>query len=178
VVCSEVFELSTGCALWGKPATASGLHTGGEVAVADTLRSLPGLGAFTLSFAQKILVLGHQQKFDREGEFDLIDLWCLRQFARMRLLYGSLRGEPDAASGWADRLGLATDYYRRFPTQGEFLTLFEGVQARLNAPLTTPVSAYDQLAEGRYGNSRPPSAAGLPFADLLPQPNGSQIPRL
>ena len=127
----KFFELSTGCSIWGKPATAfatsGGEHTGGEFAVGDTLRSLQGMGACTFSFAQKTLVFGTNQKFLADGHFDLIDIWFMRQFARTVLLHAITRDNPDDTSAWAARLGLETDYYNRFPGEAQLQDLPPGM---------------------------------------------------
>lgn len=171
------FELSAGLSAWGVPATAfataGGLNTGGEVALADTVRSLQGLGAATFSFAQKWLVLGTQQKFAPDGTFDLIDIWFLRQFARTILLHAQLRHEADPGAGevWADRLGLAPDYYRRFPPEAALAASLGPVRDRLNAPLTDP-QAYARWTEDLGRDASPPDASMLPHPDLLPRPPG------
>ncbi len=169
------FELSAGLAAWGTPATAfatsGGLHTGGEQAVADTLRSLQGLGAATFSFAQKQLVLGTGQKFTPDGTFDLIDTWFLRQFARTILLHAVLRSAPDDADLWADRLDLTTDYYRRFPPEVALESSLGRIRDLLNAPLQDP-TAWTQWSSLLGRDASPPDPSTLPHPELLPRPPG------
>jgi hypothetical protein len=170
----KFFELTPGCGLWGKPATAfatsGGNHTGGETAVGDCLRSLQGIGASTFSFAQKTLVFGTNQKFARDGEFDVIDGWFMRQFARTLVLQAILRDRPDNANEWASRLGLRSDYYNDFPTQSALGGLVGNCIRLLNAPLADAAAGYPAL-EHRLGFScTPPDASRLPFSELLPAP--------
>jgi multimeric flavodoxin WrbA len=170
----KFFELSTGCSIWGKPATAfatsGGEHTGGEVAVGDTLRSLQGMGACTFSFAQKTLVFGTNQKFLADGHFDLIDIWFMRQFARTVLLHAITRDNPDDASAWAARLGLETDYYNRFPGEAQLQNTLGHIQSQLNAPLVSANAGYAALSATMNMDCFPPNASYLPFANLLPEP--------
>jgi hypothetical protein len=78
----KFFELTRGLQLWGTLATAfataGGQHTGGEMALLDTFRSLQGCGACTFTFAQKLTVIGMQQRAMPDGEFHPIDAWFLR----------------------------------------------------------------------------------------------------
>lgn len=170
----KFFELTTCCALWGKPATAfataGGNHTGGETAVGDCLRSLQGIGAATFSFAQKTLVFGTNQKFARDGEFDLIDGWFMRQFARTLVLHAILRDSPDVGAEWAARLGLRTDYYNSFPTEKEMGGLIGGWINRLNLLLRRPEAGYAWLTDELGFDCVPHDASHLRFAELLPKP--------
>ncbi len=170
----KFFELTPGVALWGKPATAfatsGGHHTGGETAVGDCLRSLQGVGASTFSFAQKTLVFGTNQKFARDGEFDLIDGWFMRQFARTLVLQAVLRDHPDTGGYWAVRLGLRTDYYNDFPSQPNLGTLVGDCIQHLNAPLADGETGYPELSQRLGFQCQPLDASDLPFVGLLPAP--------
>ncbi len=172
----KFFELTPGCAIWGKPATAfatsGGNHTGGEIAVADTLRSLQGAGACTFSFSQKTLVFGTNQKFARDGEFDLIDVWFMRQFARTLVLHAVLRDSPDAGTDWSGRLGLRADYYNSFPIGSEMECLVGEWVARLNLPLRRSEAGYASLSDKLGFDCFPPDASSLRFSDLLPKALG------
>ena len=167
-------ELGAGLQLWGKLgtafATAGGQNTGGDVAVADTLRSWTGLGMCVFTFAQKHVVFGTQQKFAADGEFELIDVWFLRQLARTCVLQLLARGEPSRAGDWARRLGLETGYYNTFPTEPELAALLGDVCFRLNAPLGEGAAAYAWWSNALGFDAAPPDASGLPFAALLPEP--------
>ena len=170
----KFFELTTGCAIWGKPATAfatsGGNHTGGETSVGDCLRSLQGIGAATFSFAQKTLVFGTNQKFAQDGEFDLVDVWFMRQFGRTLLLHAVLRDAPDAGAETARRLGLRTDYYEDFPSRAAAEQQLAALCDALNAPLHRGTAAYCGLSRQLGQDCAPPDAGRLGFADLLPAP--------
>jgi NAD(P)H-dependent FMN reductase len=167
------FELSAGVALWGRLgtafATAGGLHTGGEVAVADTLRSMQGLGLCTFTFAQKYVVLGAQQKFAADGEFDLIDVWFLRQLARTSV--AQLIAFRDRESDAFQTLGLETSYYRNFPSEAQLEDELGEIRRLANAPLTAGADAYAAWTRRLGFPSQPPNADGLPFGMLLPEPS-------
>ena len=171
-------ELGAGLQLWGGLgtafATAGGQHTGGEMTVIDTLRSFQGLGLATFTFAQKYVVLGAQQKFATDGEFDLIDTWFLRQLARTALVHLIARHDPKRASRWANHFGLDTGYYNSFPSREALQLLVGNVCARLNAPLVHGLSGYDSWVQELGEVARPPDATTLPFRDLLPEPPLSQ----
>ena len=171
-------ELGAGLQLWGGLgtafATAGGQHTGGEMTVIDTLRSFQGLGLATFTFAQKYVVLGAQQKFAADGEFDLIDTWFLRQLARTALVHLLTRQDPTRASHWASHFGLDTGYYNSFPSRETLQSLVGTVCARLNAPLVQGLSGYDDWIRELGEAARPPDSATMPFRDLLPEPPVSQ----
>ena len=168
-------ELGAGLQLWGKLgtafATAGGQNTGGDVTVADTLRSWTGLGMCVFTFAQKHVVFGTQQKFAADGEFELIDVWFLRQLARTCVLQLLARNEPGAAGAWAKRLEVETGYYRSFPTEAELTELLGPLRDYLNAPLSAGASAYAWWSAALELDAAPPDASGLPFASLLPEPS-------
>lgn len=171
----KFFEQTRGLQLWGTLSTAlatsGGQHTGGEMALMDTFRSLQGCGACTFTFAQKLTVLGLQQRLRPDGEFDPVDAWFLRQLARTCLV--QLASRPDRAIGQqvARRLGVETSYYLGFP-DAERLEAEAGELCRwMNEPLVDPAGAYGRWS-GRLGfDARPPEARGLPFAGLFPWPS-------
>lgn len=166
-------ELGAGLQLWGKLgtafATAGGQNTGGDVTVADTLRSWTGLGMCVFTFAQKHVVFGAQQKFAADGEFELIDLWFLRQLARTCVLQLLARTEPPRANESAKRLGLETGYYNSFPSESELTASLGQLRSRLNSPLREGRSAYAWWSETLGFDATPPDASALPFAGLLPE---------
>jgi multimeric flavodoxin WrbA len=171
-------ELGAGLQQWGGLgtafATAGGQHTGGEMTVMDTLRSLQGLGLATFSFAQKYVVLGAQQKFAADGEFDLIDTWFLRQLARTSLVHLLARRTSLNPVQLAHQLGLDTGYYNTFPSREALQSLVGEIQTRLNAPLGHGVSGYTSWIQELGDVAHPPDATSLPFRDLLPEPPVSQ----
>lgn len=168
------FELSVGLQLWGTLgtalATAGGVHTGGEVAVADTLRSLQGLGCCTFTFAQKQVVLGVQQKFAPDGEFDLIDVWFLRQLARTCVVQGIGRQDRCRAGRLAESWGVDTCYYRSFPSEAALKEEVAAVQVRMNQALEggrATCAAWGRELGLILPDWEPDT---LPFAHLLPRP--------
>ena len=172
------FELTTSATLWGKLgtawATAGGLHTGGETVIADTLRSLQGLGACTFSFAQKSMVFGTNQKFLADGVFDLIDVWFMDQFARTIALQTMARRHP--GENWAGRFGLEINYYRNFPTESGMPARVKEWRDALNAPLQVhPATAYAALTAKAGFDATPPSTEHLPFAEWMAPPDPTQI---
>lgn len=168
------FELGVGLQLWGTLgtalATSGGVHTGGEVAVADTLRSLQGLGCCTFGFAQKQVVLGAQQKMAPDGEFDLVDTWFLRQLARTCVVQGVARRDQKRALELAGPWGVDTRYYLRFPTPTVLLEEVGLVQRRMSEALAGGWEACARWAD-ELGLALPPQRPeALPFPMLLPQP--------
>ena len=168
------FELSAGLAAWGTPATAfatsGGLHTGAEMALADTFRSLQGLGMATFTFAQKWVALGVQQRHAEDGRFDLVDAWFLRQLARTMLLHAMAARERGGME-WAARLGLETDYYRRFPSEAEMRGWVGRAMDHMNAPLSGP-EGWEGLRGWSGHDAAPPDISAWPHAALFPRPPG------
>ncbi len=167
-------ELGAGLQLWGGLATAfataGGQHTGGEVTVADTLRSFQGMGLCTFTFAQKYVVFGAQQKFARDGEFQEIDVWFLRQLAYTSVAQLVGRSQPGGVRQLATRFGLDTGYYNAFPSLESMRGLVGDWVAHLNAPLSEGNSAYNWWTETLGFDAAPPDATQLPFFNLLPAP--------
>ncbi len=164
-------ELGAGIQLWGRLgsafATAGGQHTGGDVAVADTLRSLMGMGMATFTFAQKFVVFGAQQKFLDDGTFELIDIWFLQQLARTAVAHLAGRRRSGGTEECAARWRLNTAYYEDFP---KFDTMKEELGEwveRINQPLTNGL-AYRWWTERLGEDCTPPDGRGLPFYHLLP----------
>ena len=166
------FELTSSCPLWGKLgsawATSGGLHTGGEMVIADTLRSLQGLGACTFSFAQKSAVFGTNQKFLADGMFDLIDVWFMDHFARTLALQALTRQQPH--DNWAGLFNLQVDYYRDFPSEASLLASHGAWRDALNSPLRDAGGGYEALSDRVGFNATPADGSTLPFAEWLPPP--------
>ena len=167
-------ELGAGLQLWGGLgtafATAGGLHTGGEMTVIDTLRSWQGLGLCTFTFAQKYVVLGAQQKFTADGEFDLIDAWFLRQLARTTIVQLLARSSVKTGAEWAKQFGLETGDYHSFPSEESMRDSVGFLRDKMNAPLTSGPTAYEWWTQELGASALPPDVTGLPFAALLPEP--------
>ena len=170
----KFLEQTRGLQLWGTLATAfatsGGQHTGGEMALLDTFRSLQGCGACTFTFAQKLTVIGMQQRAGPDGEFDPLDVWFLRQLARTCLV--QLAAVRDRAEGGrlARRLGIDTAYYLDFPGPAAPVREVGRLCRWMNEPLRDPAGAYRRWTRRLGLPARPPEARGLPFAALFPQP--------
>ncbi len=167
-------ELGAGLQLWGGLATAfataGGNHTGGDVTVADSLRSLHGLGLCTFTFAQKLMVFAAQQKHVPDGTFEPIDVWFLRQLARTAVFHLCLRERLGSAHSLAAGLGLDTGYYHHFPTPSDLASQLGTIPGHLNEPLTDPEAGYAWWTHSLGFDSRPPDPSSLPFSTLLPEP--------
>ncbi|MFT4978924.1 MAG: hypothetical protein ACI8S6_004834 [Myxococcota bacterium] len=115
----------------GAWATAGGAHTGGEVVVDTTLRSLMGMGAQTFSLGQKYMVFTTDERDGpTPGEFTLLDVWFMDQFARTIAVVALKQGDPAGARLLADALGTNPVYYVNLP---EDLSPWEPLQLFLNA---------------------------------------------
>ncbi|MBY0506944.1 MAG: hypothetical protein K2X03_23710 [Bryobacteraceae bacterium] len=118
----EFFEVAGDASLLGVKAstwgTSGGAHTGGEMVAMDTQRSLQGLGASVFTLGQKQMVLTTDEFEDRKaGEFSLLDVWFLDQFARMVTLQTL---EPAAIPKAAAALDFNIRYYAGFPKKSGF----------------------------------------------------------
>ena len=118
----EFFELTGDVELLGVKAsswvTSGGAHTGGEMEAMDTQRSLQGLGASVFTLGQKQMVLTTDEFEDRKaGEFSLLDVWFLDQFARMIALQTL---EPAAIGKASETLEFNVRYYTGFPKKTGF----------------------------------------------------------
>lgn len=115
---------------WG---TAGGAHTGGEVMIADTLRSAMGMGAQVFSLGQKYMVFSTDERTGIEdGKFTLLDIWFMEQFARAIAVNAMDRANPDRARRLAERLGTGPHYYRTLPKDESELLRFADLARRLN----------------------------------------------
>jgi NAD(P)H-dependent FMN reductase len=170
-------ELGAGLQLWGSLgtaiATAGGQHTGGDVTVADTLRSLHGMGMCTFTFAQKYMVFATQQKLVADGRFEPADAWFLQKMAETVLSHALTRKTSTPAAEWAARFGLSTCYYNHFPSPADLRSAFTGIIERINAPLEIGAPAYAWWTEALGFEALPPDAGKLSFFDLLPDPGAS-----
>jgi hypothetical protein len=108
--------------LWGVNAsawaTAGGSHTGGEVVVQDTFRSLMGMGANVFTLGQKLMVFTTDERLDYgAGQFTLLDCWYMEQFAKALLVNAHARGDAARASTLAGQAGLTHMYYFGHPKE-------------------------------------------------------------
>jgi hypothetical protein len=129
-------------------ATSGGASTGGEMVIQDTLRSLMGMGAQAFTLGQKYMVFTTDERIDppTAGEFALLDLWFMDQFARyiaVVALAGHDRAESAALSA---RLGVSQAYYRNFPRDVAALQQRYGaLRHRLNAAASPNSDAWRDL---------------------------------
>lgn len=129
---------------WG---TAGGAHTGGDVMVADTLRSALGMGAQVFTLGQKYMVFTTDERTGIEdGHFSLLDVWFMDQFARV-IAVNALGDDPADARALADRLGVGPHYYRTLPKEESALLQFEGLASKLNAAADPRSPQWRELSE-------------------------------
>ena len=109
----RLFELAGDVSLQGVRATAfataGGVHTGGELVVLDSLRSLMGQGALGFTAGQRLMVFSTDERLEPDpGQFSLLDCWSMGQYARQLLAQAHPQRDPA-------RLGVDLAYYRQFP---------------------------------------------------------------
>lgn len=117
-------------------ATSGGSFTGGEMVVQDTLRSLMGMGAQAFTLAQKYMVFTTDERIDppTAGEFGLLDLWFMDQFARQLAVVALAGHDRDKAASLSARLGVSHVYYQNFPRDVAALQgRYGALRDRLNA---------------------------------------------
>jgi len=116
-------------------ATAGGSHTGGEVTIADTLRSAMGSGASVFSLGQRYMVFTTDERItpEKEGEFTLLDCWFMDQFARNLLLVAMADLDRERAAALSKTLHVKAQYYRDLPTsEAQLKKDFGELQRTLN----------------------------------------------
>lgn len=118
----RLFELGGDVSLQGVRATAfataGGEHTGGEMVVLDSLRSLMGQGALGFTAGQRLMVFSTDERLAQPpGQFNALDCWAMGQYARELLLQAHASSDAAQAQALAGRLGVDLTYYRRFPRQ-------------------------------------------------------------
>jgi len=138
----RLFELGGDVSLQGVRATAfatsGGAHTGGEMVVFDSLRSLMGQGALAFTAGQRLMVFSTDERLEQQpGQFTPLDCWAMGQYARELLLQAHASPDPVQMAELAGRLGVDLAYYRRFPRQQSDL----GPQARSVCALINPLAA-------------------------------------
>ena len=98
--------------------TAGGAHTGGEVVVQDIQRSLMGIGASVFNLGQKLVVFTTEERDDIPfGDFTLLDVWVMDQFAQLTILQALQRRGPGLPNPEKVQsiLGFQINYFARFP---------------------------------------------------------------
>lgn len=132
-------------------ATAGGFHTGGEMVIADTLRSLMGMGAEVFSLGQKYMVFTTDERIEPStggtpGMFSLLDCWYMEEFAKS-IAVVALSGHNHAkAQELAGQLGMKTEYWRGMPRDEAVLVPRYGeLRDKLNAAASSRSEAYREL---------------------------------
>jgi hypothetical protein len=116
-------------------ATAGGSHTGGEVTIADTLRSAMGSGASVFSLGQRYMVFTTDERLtpEKEGEFTLLDCWFMDQFARNLLLVAMADLDRERAAALSKTLRVKHQYYQDLPSsEAQLKKDFGELQRTLN----------------------------------------------
>ncbi|MBM5825724.1 MAG: hypothetical protein FJ054_10275 [Cyanobacteria bacterium M_surface_10_m2_119] len=95
----RLFELGGDVSLQGVRATAfataGGAHTGGEMVVLDSLRSLMGQGALGFTAGQRLMVFSTDERLAQPpGQFNALDCWAMGQYARELLLQAHASPDP------------------------------------------------------------------------------------
>ena len=116
--------------------TAGGAHTGGEVVAQDIQRSLMGIGASVFNLGQKLVVFTTEERDDLPfGEFALLDVWVMDQFAQLILIQALQRRGPGLPTPEKVQatLGFQINYFSRFPLpQADFTHEIRRVRLFLN----------------------------------------------
>jgi hypothetical protein len=128
--------------------TAGGVHTGGEVVIADTLRTLMGMGAQVFSLGQKSMVFPTGERLEPrvEGEFTILDCWFMEQFAKNIALVALGSHDRAKAAAMEKQLDFTPLYWTRFPKEEALLVpRFGELRDRLNAAANPKSEAYKKL---------------------------------
>jgi hypothetical protein len=124
-----------------------GAFTGGEVVIQDTLRSLMGMGAQAFTLGQKYMVFTTDERIDppTAGEFALLDLWFMDQFARY-IAVVALSGNDRAKSAeLSARLGSARRTTRTSRATWPRSSSAGALRDRLNAAASPTSEAWRDL---------------------------------
>jgi hypothetical protein len=146
------FELVDAEDLAGMSATAwttsGGAHTGGEVVVADTLRTLMGMGAQVFSLGQKSMVFPTGERFDprQEGDFTILDCWFMEQFAKNIALVALAGSDQQKALQLEKQLDFTPIYWNHFPKdEASIAPRFRELRDRLNQAADEKSEQYRKL---------------------------------
>lgn len=107
----RLFELGGEMSLQGVRATAfataGGAHTGGEMVVLDSLRSLMAQGALAFTAGQRLMVFSTDERLEHPpGQFTPLDCRAMGQYARELLLQAHAGSDPPKTAALAGRLGV------------------------------------------------------------------------
>ena len=165
----QFFEETGTEALWGVEATAyataGGSHTGGELVIGDTLRSLMGMGASVFTLGQQYMVFTTDERLDgpASGQFTLFDVWFMAQFAKAIALEAVAKSDPSLAEKLAGQVQLSHMYYRNLPKDdaqlhnqlGEVLDLINAA-AKIDSGAYEKIGAQLGLTPGQLHLTAPP----------------------
>jgi hypothetical protein len=129
-------------------ATAGGVHTGGEIVIADTLRTLMGMGAQVFSLGQKSMVFPTGERFEprAEGEFTILDCWFMEQFAKNIALVALAGNDRARAQALEKQLDFTPIYWSRFPkAEAQIDARFRDLRDQLNRAADAKSEAYKKL---------------------------------
>lgn len=140
-------------------ATAGGMHTGGELVVSTTLRSLMGMGAKIFTQGQKYMVFTTDERlYPVAGAFSLLDLWYMDQFARKIAVEALFGNDRTKAQMLSKELGTSPFYFKgNFPPSPKKLSKYIDLQRKLNAAADPNSPEYKEL---RSMLANEPSKAG------------------
>lgn len=165
----KFFEMTGSESLWGVSAsvwaTSGGSHTGGEMVVLDSMRSLMGMGAQTFTLGQKLMVFTIDERIGvPAGEFTLLDCWYMEQFAKTLLLAAHAKGDPLKAKDLAQKLKLTHAYYFGLPkTNEELVPRHEEIRGWINTAADKKSGALATIARrlGLASESLRPALPGI-----------------
>jgi hypothetical protein len=129
-------------------ATSGGLHTGGEMVIADTLRTLMGMGAQVFSLGQKSMIFTTGERLEPrvEGDFTILDCWFMEQFAKNIALVALAGNDRAKAAALEKQLDFTPLYWTRFPQdEASIAPRFRELRDRLNAAANAQSEAYRKL---------------------------------
>ena len=129
-------------------ATAGGVHTGGDIVIADTLRTLMGMGAQVFSLGQKSMVFTTDERFQPRaaGEFSILDCWFMEQFAKQIALVALAGNDRAQAAALEKQLDFTPIYWSRFPPdEASIAPRFRELRDRINAAANPKSEAYQKL---------------------------------
>jgi hypothetical protein len=128
--------------------TAGGAHTGGEVVIADTLRTLMGMGAQVFSLGQKSMVFPTAERFEPrvEGDFTILDCWFMEQFAKNIALVALAGNDRAKAAALEKQLDFTPIYWSQFPKdEASIAPRFRELRDRINRAADAKSEAYKEL---------------------------------
>ena len=127
-----------------------------------------GMGASVFTLGQKYMVFTTDERVGgpESGQFALIDVWFMEQFAKAIALEAASRSDPKLGAKLATQLQLTHTYYRDFPKDEAPLRARLGdVLDLLNAAARPDSGAYEKigaqlgLTPGQLHLTAPPEKA-------------------